>query len=387
MSIKLDYAYAGLELKHISEDLSRNETYRCPFCEEEVIYRKGEEREHHFSHKPGSNCAADSETILHFNAKNYLADECFGPNGYYVTLNFPLEQYIPELYEQLALLGLSQDFDLNLHEILVSLRALNGAKVEERIGPYIADVYCPTEVGNGLAIEVCVSHEMEEEKRSFYSSKGISFLELIPKKGEEKRYEFEVKSSSIDLFFKSYREKVEKYQQEYLYSKYYLELLAAAREPLMEKEELIYKQKAVQKVINDICNIGIDDYIKDEVFKKSTTIRAQAFNSNISHSEPLNNVQYVKSRNGRKYLMGNDKTYFISNEQNLLHDILNKIICAEVEVEALVGGWSNSKKSSIIGFDFKLPNPSVTSDLYKYIIKQFLTDLSMKFNNKIKKLG
>ena len=99
-----------------------------------------------------------------------------------VTLNFPLEQYIPELYEQLALLGLSQDFDLNLHEILVSLRALNGAKVEERIGPYIADVYCPTEVGNGLAIEVCVSHEMEEEKRSFYSSKGISFLELIPKK-------------------------------------------------------------------------------------------------------------------------------------------------------------------------------------------------------------
>jgi hypothetical protein len=387
MNIKLDYAYQGDELKYISEDLNRNKTYSCPFCKEEVIFRKGEEREHHFSHKPGSNCSANSETILHFNAKNYLADECHGPNGYYITLNFPLEQYFPGVYEQLSLLGLYKDFSVNLHEILVSLRALKGAKVEERIGPYIADVYCPTGIGNGLAIEVCVTHEIEEEKRSFYSSNGISYLELIPRKGENKRYEFEVKSSSIDLFFNSYREKVEKYQKEHLYSKYYPELVAAAREPLMEKEEVIYKQKAVRKVINDINNIRIDDYIKEEVFKKSTTIRAQAFNSTTRNSEPLKNVQYVTSRNGSKYLMGNDKKYFISNEQNLLYDILNKIISAQVEVEALVGGWANSKKNSIIGFNLKLPNPSVTSDLYKYIIEQFLTDLIMKFDNKIKKLS
>lgn len=384
MSIKLDYAYAGSELKHISEELTRNVVYKCPFCEEEVIFRKGEEREHHFSHKPGSNCAADNETILHFNAKNYLADECFGPNGYYVQLTFPLDQYLPELYEQLALVGLSKDFDANLHDILVSLRALKGAKVEERVGPYIADVFCPTEVGNGLAIEVCVTHEMEEEKRSFYVSNGISYLELIPRKGENKRYEFEVKASSIDLFFQSYREKVVQYQEEHLYSKYYSQLVAAAREPLMEKEELIYKQKAVQKVIDDINNIQIEDFIRDEIFKNSMTIRAQAFNSDVRHSEPLSNVQYVSSRSGSKYLMGNDKNYFISNEQNLLYDILKKMVWAGIEVDALVGGWGDGKKNSIIGFDFLLPDISSVAGLHQNIIKQFLLDISLKFDYKIK---
>ncbi|WP_237391502.1 hypothetical protein [Bacillus cereus] len=40
-----------------------------------MIFKKGNKREHHFSHRPGSNCVVSRETLLHFEAKHFLVNK------------------------------------------------------------------------------------------------------------------------------------------------------------------------------------------------------------------------------------------------------------------------------------------------------------------------
>jgi competence CoiA-like predicted nuclease len=57
------------------DNYTKNLKYFCPHCKEEVSFKIGTIREHHFSHKPNSTCSATAETILHFEAKHYLANQ------------------------------------------------------------------------------------------------------------------------------------------------------------------------------------------------------------------------------------------------------------------------------------------------------------------------
>ena len=75
MSVKLNFALCGTDIVYIEDRLYKNVKYRCPHCHEDVIFKKGNKREHHFSHKHGSNCTVSCETLLHFEAKHYLVNK------------------------------------------------------------------------------------------------------------------------------------------------------------------------------------------------------------------------------------------------------------------------------------------------------------------------
>ncbi|MCH5477037.1 hypothetical protein L4A40_28630 [Bacillus cereus] len=47
----------------------------APHCNEDVIFKKGNKRGHHFSHKSGSDCTISRETLLHFEAKHFLVNK------------------------------------------------------------------------------------------------------------------------------------------------------------------------------------------------------------------------------------------------------------------------------------------------------------------------
>ncbi|MFB5583577.1 competence protein CoiA family protein [Bacillus albus] len=75
MGVKLNFALCGTDIVHIEDRLYKNIKYRCPHCHEDVIFKKGNKREHHFSHRPGSNCVVSRETLLHFEAKYFLVNK------------------------------------------------------------------------------------------------------------------------------------------------------------------------------------------------------------------------------------------------------------------------------------------------------------------------
>ena len=68
--LKIPFAYDGDHFVHPSE-AERTDTYFCPNCNEELIYRKGEHKRPHFAHHGGTVCSAP-ETILHHAAKRRL---------------------------------------------------------------------------------------------------------------------------------------------------------------------------------------------------------------------------------------------------------------------------------------------------------------------------
>ena len=195
MAVKLDFAYANNKLHHISEDLYKHVDYTCPFCKEVLIFRKGEIKEHHFSHKPNSNCTATVETALHFNAKHYLQSECENPSGYDIFFDFPIRKHVPAINDLADIIDIKDEYTVSLNDILVFYRAICGCLVEHRVGPYIADTYVQTK-GNdkGFVVEVCVTHEMEEDKRAFLTKNKIPYLELTPTPKDNSKIEFSLKS-------------------------------------------------------------------------------------------------------------------------------------------------------------------------------------------------
>lgn len=62
---------------------------------------------------------------------------------------------------------------LMVSELATSVRE---SALEYRVGPYLADVYLTTDAGE-VAIEVCVTHKCEEEKRQYYIEHQIDSIE------------------------------------------------------------------------------------------------------------------------------------------------------------------------------------------------------------------
>lgn len=72
-SLLIPYAICDGNVVHISE-VERGEACGCycPVCQESLISRKGEVKQHHFAHKPDSNCSG--ETVLHQLGKLFLSE-------------------------------------------------------------------------------------------------------------------------------------------------------------------------------------------------------------------------------------------------------------------------------------------------------------------------
>ncbi|TVY06887.1 competence protein CoiA family protein, partial [Paenibacillus cremeus] len=178
MSIKLAVALEDNKFKkHIRDRIDRSKSYICPFCNEPVISKKGQERQHHFAHAPGTNCTASEETILHFNAKHYLA-YCIKQNVD-IVFEVSTELLEPKLNSVLTSLNIKQ-YPLSLNS-LANFYKKAGVYVEKSVGPYIVDVYMKHESYTyGFVFEIVVTHEMEPEKLQWLHENHVPYLEISP---------------------------------------------------------------------------------------------------------------------------------------------------------------------------------------------------------------
>ena len=148
----------SLEGEYVTpKDALKGEEYFCPSCEETLVLKKGELRAKHFSHPANSSCS--QESILHKTAK-YL-----------------VRKSIVENYEIGKEIKIISDCSCCNREFEESLEAntFSGAEEEKNIGEFVCDVVAYKDKIESLAIEVFVTHTVDDYKASNLS---IYWLEV-----------------------------------------------------------------------------------------------------------------------------------------------------------------------------------------------------------------
>lgn len=181
-------------LIHVSERLPAGIQLCCPYCDCGVIKKTGSFRRHHYSHKAGSNCSANSETLLHDGAKVFLYNS--------LTNNKPIDILI-----DVALLNSSKTKSLlqrlSLKQIAVSSKSFfdnpNAEhSLEGTIGSIRADVLSYSSklrpAKDILAWEIYVTHAVDEEKVFILGKMKVPFIELTPTEDGLNQYIYQLKS-------------------------------------------------------------------------------------------------------------------------------------------------------------------------------------------------
>ncbi len=120
--------------------------YVCPSCEEKLILRSGEIRKKHFSHPQGSSC--NLETILHKTAKK-LIKQAIDENA---KNNKPL-----------CLNNFCHSCGVQ-YSITLPSKTFSSASLETKISNYICDVIAYKNTKMTLAIEILVTHKVDDKK-------------------------------------------------------------------------------------------------------------------------------------------------------------------------------------------------------------------------------
>lgn len=136
--------------------------FRCPGCGDPLVPHLGAVRARHFAHEPGSRCPLTApETALHLNAKErllQLCEEAFTGRGRVV-----LQARCPECRRpaplDLALLG-------------------DEARDEEPLGALRPDVLVLSRGRPALALEVLVTHAVDERKEAALAALGVPAVEI-----------------------------------------------------------------------------------------------------------------------------------------------------------------------------------------------------------------
>lgn len=158
MAIQLPFGKKDGALTHISEVESGLQCdCLCPSCEAPLIARKGKKTAHHFAHYQTKSCTHAVETALHWAAKNLLAEEG--------RIQLPPTQVHFNTFREPFELCKSACF------------SFDDVRLEQTLDNTIPDLVIDKE-GRQLAIEIRVTHEVEEEKTAHLSNKGISILEI-----------------------------------------------------------------------------------------------------------------------------------------------------------------------------------------------------------------
>lgn len=203
MAVKLQYAM-DTNGKSISIDDSevksgQGQEFTCPdpYCDIKVNPKKGEDRQHHFAHKSGSNCYG-LETSLHLMAKEAflfmktfrLPIYFFSPREYYTyyseeireiekTIGFPLPKEVYEGWNFDSLfrpvystppLFTSKDIELSDYTILI----------ENHQGKIKPDLKLVSKRNpeKQLLIEVAVTHKIDKNKEDYIKNNNLALLEI-----------------------------------------------------------------------------------------------------------------------------------------------------------------------------------------------------------------
>ncbi|MCB5162942.1 hypothetical protein [Marinomonas algarum] len=145
------------ELLHIDSDYVKNGVKCdciCPECKDSLVAKnRGEFKEHHFAHHSRPETEKCRMTQLHLVAQDFF---------------FNSKKFIiPEVLFEHKSEGLTYP---------ETSTVINSAQKEYRVDRYSADVFLCTD-HTDIAIEVCVTHENEEEKTAYYCDNKIPSIE------------------------------------------------------------------------------------------------------------------------------------------------------------------------------------------------------------------
>lgn len=134
----------------------------CPKCNEPLMARKGNHNVHHFAHKPNSNCNYGYQSSIHYLAKEIIASA--------------QSIYIPEL----EIRGIRRE---SIHDdgiIRIAGRELDikTIKLEHKIDSIIPDIVVYNNNDKPLAIEIFVTHAVDEEKERKIKDINIPVIEV-----------------------------------------------------------------------------------------------------------------------------------------------------------------------------------------------------------------
>ncbi|HFJ9441196.1 hypothetical protein ETJ91_25840 [Bacillus albus] len=377
MGVKLNFALCGTDIVHIEDRLYKNIKYRCPHCHEDVIFKKGNKREHHFSHRPGSNCVVSRETLLHFEAKYFLVNKINKEED----IKFKIDlSYFKKKYKEFLRAINIVSYEISLLDILKFYKN-RFAEVEQWVGDTIADVVVKGEYDDSspFVIEVYVTHANEDEKVQYFDEENIPFLEVIPIR-RNSEFMFEISDASISEYFDYISSKISTTAADISYNIFKDELMDIAREDLTDEILLLYKKQAIHEVEDAIKNLNYRYYINGDIYKKMNSVEAKSYMSKESSREELLDISYKNSSQSKdKYLMVNDR-YFLSNEQNLLYSLIYEIQ-EHYQVEAIVGGWEHTKKKKVIGFNILMPNSKIVVEEMNRILNDMLSTIKREWTN------
>lgn len=145
--------------------------YHCPGCNSPLVLRAGEKVIHHFAHKANSTCTG--ETVAHQTAKRLLVQVI-------------MEQSISPFPKAISIFCpcscCNKTFSLAL-----PARSFTSAQEEHRIDTFVCDVVAFRDSACVLAIEVFMTHAVEEKKALVLS---VPWLELSAEAVLENPYQW-----------------------------------------------------------------------------------------------------------------------------------------------------------------------------------------------------
>ncbi|MFA5688530.1 MAG: competence protein CoiA family protein [Kiritimatiellales bacterium] len=155
--VQLPFGIKANKLTHISEVGSglSCECF-CPACGTSLIAKKGEIQAHHFAHYNAPECTYALESALHLFAKEIIAKRKVFT--------------VPPLYDDIPDYGiclLSKDQIINIDNVYL----------EHRLKRVIPDLIIEAK-GRRLAIEIAITHFIDEEKFYEIASQELSTIEI-----------------------------------------------------------------------------------------------------------------------------------------------------------------------------------------------------------------
>ncbi len=168
MDLKLPFGLKNNQLVHVSDVESGLECEcRCPACRHPLVARKGEKYAHHFAHDKSSQCKDAYETAMHIAAKEVVKKA-----GYI---------RIPKLeYEVIATRRKES------HERIVRFDKIDA---EKKYRDIIPDILIEQN-GRTLAIEIYVTHPLDEQKIKKIRENDLSTIEVdLSKVGQDIDFE------------------------------------------------------------------------------------------------------------------------------------------------------------------------------------------------------
>jgi hypothetical protein len=184
---KLVYVIHEGTLHHVSDFASWAVKHRpdvlCPDCRSTVILKLGERKAHHVAHKPDSLCLLTKpETVLHLNTKAYLHSQLINAQNLYIN-QYCTGWIAPEIG---AYGGGHKACHGERERRFLWVSGWDRVEVESFVESRKPDIVFYRNDKPVAAIEVKVTHAVDERKRIDLERSGLPWLEV---EGKEDFYE------------------------------------------------------------------------------------------------------------------------------------------------------------------------------------------------------